>query len=86
MQSRNILNDYITKDFQDGRSVHKCTICGKCSSSKARQILQNHVESVHFPNLFTYTCKFCGRKYNSKNSLNVHVSTGHREEKFKCDN
>ena len=28
-----------------------------------RHNLINHVESVHFPNTFTYTCKFCGKQY-----------------------
>jgi len=79
--SRSFLNNYITKDIlDDGKRVYKCTICGKSSSAKARGNLKNHIESVHFPKLFTHTCKFCGRQYNSRNSLYVHTSTKHRED------
>ena len=38
----------------------------------------NHVESIHFPNLFIYTCQYCGKEYRTKNSLNVHISVNHR--------
>ena len=76
---RTILNDYIVKECREGRTIFKCTLCSNANSKK--QTMVNHVESVHFPGTFLYTCKYCGKEYNAKNSLNVHVSTSHREDK-----
>ena len=83
-ENRNILNDYIIKDVQNGRTVYKCSMCGKFNAQNSN--IRNHVESVHFPNLFTYTCTYCGKQYNAKNSLNVHISTTHRREKYGYEN
>jgi len=76
---RSILHEYIKKELINGRSLCVCTMCGKSNSQK--QNLMNHVESVHFPNMFTYNCKYCGKTYNAKNSLYVHMSTSHRDQK-----
>lgn len=76
---RSILHEYIKKEIINGRSISVCTMCGKSNSQK--QNLLNHVESVHFPNMFTYNCKYCGKTYNAKNSLYVHMSTSHRDQK-----
>ena len=54
----------------------KCTICGKESAQK--QNLVKHVESVHFPGLFSYECKHCGKTFKAKNSLYFHVSSTHK--------
>ena len=56
-----------------------CTICGKQNSQRGNSM--NHVESVHFPNLFEYECYVCGKKANNYNSLQVHISTNHRNLK-----
>ena len=75
---RRVLYEYIKKEVINGKSVSVCTMCGKSNSQKHNIV--NHVESVHFPNMFTYSCKYCGKTYNAKNSLHVHISTSHREE------
>jgi len=75
---RSILHDYIKKEVIDGRNISVCTMCGKSSSQKHH--LMNHLESVHFPNLFTYSCKYCAKTFNAKNSLHVHISTSHRHQ------
>jgi len=76
---RSILHEYIKKEIINGRTLSVCTMCGKANAQK--QNLMNHIESVHFPNMFTYNCKYCGKTYNAKNSLYVHMSTSHRDQK-----
>ena len=76
---RQILNEYVVKDLDGGRTVFKCTICHKSTFRKHHIV--NHVESVHFPEMFRYSCIYCGKDYKTKNSLDVHVSTSHREDK-----
>ena len=74
------LNDFIVNDCIDidgeGVMIYKCTLCGKTSRQKHNT--RNHIESVHFPHMFSYTCSFCSKTYNSKNSLHVHISTKHK--------
>ena len=70
---------YIAKQTEDGKIVFKCTMCEKTNNRKHHII--NHVESVHFPNLFRYSCHYCEKEYKTKNSLDVHLSTVHRGDK-----
>ena len=74
--ARVVLDEYVARGQVDGRANFRCTICGRANVKKNNII--NHIESVHFPNSFTYNCSLCDKQFNSKNSLNVHVSTKHR--------
>ena len=78
-EKRNILNQYITKDVGDsGQTVYVCSMCGQKNSQRVNVL--NHVESVHFPNSFVYTCNHCQAEFYSKNARNVHVSRNHKNE------
>jgi len=71
-----------TQVFQDyvARSGHssgwQCTICGKESAQKVN--LVKHVENVHFPDSFSYNCKYCTQSFNTKNKLYVHIARIHK--------
>jgi len=56
-----------------------CTLCMKYSA--CRRDGKNHLEAIHFPDRFSYNCPFCGKEHNSKNTLNVHISRHHKEER-----
>ena len=56
---------------QDGRLCYKCNICGK-EDSHIRN-LRNHIESVHFPGYFSYTCDHCKKTFKTKNALCTRV-------------
>ena len=70
------LYDYIVSHLEAGQKAFKCTICGKVSAHKTN--LRKHVENIHFPGLFTYTCKYCPETFPTKNLLNHHVTNSHR--------
>ena len=54
-----------------------CTACGHINNSK--KDLKKHVEThVDTPG---YPCNFCGKHFKTRNSLNTHLSTKHREER-----
>ena len=72
---RRFLLKYIVKE--DAGFV--CRLCGKVNQQRGNSM--NHVESVHFPNMFEYECQYCGKKATNYNSLQVHISTTHRLEK-----
>ena len=44
-----------------------------------------HVESIHFPTLFEYNCKYCGKSFGAKNNLYGHIFKYHRENKSGFD-
>merc|ERR1712202_5021 len=84
-ENRNVLNQYIQKSQNElGQSVVECTLCGQKNAK--RQNILNHLESVHFPNSFVYSCKHCKIEFNSKNARNVHVSRNHKHENKYSDN
>ena len=74
LKDRLVLLKYLKRE--DG-AAFVCTLCGKSFSQRGNAL--NHVESVHFPTLFEYRCSHCGIKKNNYNSLNVHISTAHRD-------
>ena len=76
------VSSYIVKDTStssDGKTVHRCILCGK--TGRDRSNLRKHVESVHFPSSFQFSCQYCGKVFHAKNSLYNHTSTHHREQK-----
>ena len=69
-----MIEAYIKKNPQSG--MVECGVCGK--EDKYKNNLRKHIESIHFPGQFVYTCQKCGKHFNGKNSLAVHMSNSHR--------
>ena len=59
--------------------LYECTICEKSCSYKGN--LMNHIESIHFPNAFVYSCKYCGKQFHNKNTLSIHLTRRHKNRK-----
>jgi hypothetical protein len=55
--------------------AHRCTICGKIGTDRSN--LRKHVENIHFPGTYIYTCRHCGDTCKSRNQLNNHISRYH---------
>jgi len=72
--STQMFQDYVSKSEQS--SAWQCTICGKESAQKVN--LVKHVENVHFPDSFSYDCKYCNQSFNTKNKLYVHIARTHK--------
>ena len=70
------LYNYLTREFVEGVVHHKCILCGKLA--KDRGNMRKHVENIHFPNSYTYPCKYCAEMFGTRNSLNMHISKVHR--------
>ena len=68
-----VLEDYIKRDQETGLFI--CNICGKTNRQKTN--IKNHLEGVHFHGQFVYECSYCGKRFNGKNSLSVHVHKFH---------
>jgi len=68
------LLQFVKKDSND-QKFH-CSLCGKFSH-KYSSCTRNHVESKHFPNMFSYPCDECPVILSSKTSFNLHRSRNH---------
>jgi len=68
------LLQFVRKDLYDGK--FHCTVCGKFSH-KIGACTRNHVESQHFPNMFTYPCDQCDMTFGTKTTFNLHRSRKH---------
>jgi len=67
---------YIQKFPENGPKAQLCTICRKsfCDSSTALK----HVENIHFPDTFLYSCRVCGEQFTKKNAMYKHISKYHK--------
>jgi len=76
-QTPSDLSKYIISD-QHVKQYH----CSLCDSFKAKlpSKVKNHVEAIHFPGLFVYTCDLCQKTCKGKNALNVHKSLLHNNK------
>jgi len=59
---------YIVQDELKGPT------CGVCFSfsHRSKSNVQNHIESKHFPNSFTYSCPKCYKNVSTKKALEIH--------------
>jgi len=73
------LHAYVVEN-SDTSAKHKfmCAICQQTGLN--RRDVRNHVESLHFPNTFTYTCELCHKEMKTKKALNNHKYTKHKVE------
>ena len=74
-----MLDSYIDRDKASG--MFQCTLCGKENRQKGN--IKNHLEGVHFHGQFISECQYCGKKFNGKNSLAVHVHKYHSQQQQK---
>jgi len=64
------LNRYVVRN---GENIPTCGICYKFSN-KTTTCVRNHVEAIHFPNTFLYSCPICTTQFTTKNALYNHKS------------
>jgi len=62
------LKRYIVQDELKGPT---CGICFSFSH-RSKSNVQNHIESKHFPNSFTYSCPKCFKNVSTKKALEIH--------------
>ena len=67
--------DYITPSTAEPTRPHRCIICNKTFST--RQVIENHIESLHFPDTFMHTCRFCGETLGTRKKLSHHQNKHH---------
>ena len=72
------LKQYLEKFEENGRTLHRCTICGK--SSNDRSNMRKHVENIHFPGSYLYSCDLCAETFSTKNKLNHHKYKHHNTQ------
>ena len=73
------LLQFVSKDPSELSKKYICTLCSKFSHS-SRTNVRNHVESKHFPNMFSYACELCGQAFPSKNNVQLHRSRVHKNK------
>ena len=73
------LLQFVKKDPSDLK--YHCTLCNKFSH-KNSYCSRNHVESHHFPNMFTYACDQCEMTFSTKSNYSMHRSRKHKQNLF----
>jgi len=71
------LGQYVVSDMNI-KEYH----CALCETFKAKlpSKVKNHLEAIHFPGLFLYTCEICEKTLKGRNALNIHKSTMHSKK------
>ena len=62
-----------SKDFQ-------CGLCDFISNRAAK--VKNHLEAIHFPGVYVYSCDLCSKTFNGRNAFGVHKTTVHSKKKY----
>jgi len=73
-QSPEELLQYVDKSAEG--STFECTLCSNFRAVR-KGLVRNHVESIHFPGVFSYSCNLCNREFQGRNALAVHKSAVH---------
>ena len=73
-QSPEELLQFVDKCPDDNK--FQCSICGKFKAVR-KGLVRNHIESIHFPGMFTYSCDICQKDFQGRNALAVHNSEKH---------
>ena len=60
----------------NNKHKYMCAICGR--SGLHRADVRNHVENLHFPGVFAYTCTLCRTVVKSKTALLNHKALKHK--------
>merc|ERR1719483_1192928 len=74
------LLQFVKKDLSNLK--HHCTLCG-VFSHKSSYCTRNHVESQHFPQMFSYPCNQCEQIFTTKTTLDHHRTRKHKSLKNK---
>jgi len=74
VQNPEDLLQFITKDMETKESC--CSLCSFRNKIPAK--VKNHLEGVHFPGVFVYSCDKCTKTFTGRNALGVHQSKVHR--------
>jgi hypothetical protein len=67
--------------YNPDQKDYYCTLCTKFQSKKPSKV-KYHIEAIHFPGQFMYTCHICEKTFNGKNSFAIHNSRNHSKKKF----
>jgi len=78
VQDPSDLLQFVRRDPAD-QKFH-CTLCGNFSH-KVITCARNHVESKHYPNVFSYSCDQCEETFSTKTNLNAHRTRKHKQLK-----
>jgi len=73
-QSPDELLQFVSKSEEDNKFL--CSFCGKFKAVR-KGLVRNHIESIHFPGVFTYSCEICKKDFLGRNALAVHNSEKH---------
>ena len=66
-------DDYIRRNLDPDSKILECALCGK-QVKHSKFNLRKHIENIHFPGLFAYSCKVCGITLPTANKLNHHMN------------
>jgi len=70
-QSPEDLLQFVTKSAEG--NTFECILCSNFKAVR-KGLVRNHLESIHFPGVFSYSCDLCNRQFTGRNALAVHKS------------
>ena len=76
-EDHTVLFQYIDKktSSDDNSTYFECNICLK--TGRREHLIISHLQTVHFPDSFSYNCQFCESTFRSKIILRSHVYRNH---------
>ena len=75
---RSAFKQYV-KSIPDSNDF-QCGLCDYISNRPAK--VKNHLEAIHFPGVFVYSCDICEKTFSGRNAFGVHKSQVHSKKKL----
>ena len=74
------VNTVYKTQHEGAKNRFLCQICNKPFQRMAHA--RDHVENVHYPEMFVYTCTVCSLQVKSRVALRNHMSNLHPQRRF----
>ncbi len=71
---------YVRTQKNGNVNIFICNFCNKHFHRKGHG--RDHVENVHYPDAFVYTCDMCDYQLKSRVALRNHIAVAHPKLKF----
>ena len=74
--AKNVFEQYLIRVKHEGKAGYRCKLCDKAVVTRKTDMTY-HIESIHFPGTFSYSCNYCDAVLDGRNKMRKHIARHH---------